>query len=385
MTNHELSKNLQSLSTIDLFATAKSEVQTETNSTLRVIYVLLEIERRRAFAEKNYPSLFEFCVGFLGYKRDAAYRRIAAMRALRDAPEVEEKVKAGSLSLSTLAQAQSHFSRKKRENVPLTKPEKLELFTKLENLSVRQTEELFTVLTPKEIPKETLKYIDDETFEWRLTLPKRVYEKLQKLKTHLGPKKTGVDSIEALEKALDIANREFEKKFEKSERKLERLRNLSRNSKIKIETPENLFRCTPNEFEASERNLEALESSFETLKSKFEKSENKLKNPEKLQAKFRTPRKSKYISVHTKRKVWKRDQGQCAHVDETTGERCPSRYRLEVDHVIARALGGSNETENLRLTCRAHNQLAAIKTFGLQTMNQFILRDQQRVYNLMAG
>jgi hypothetical protein len=348
MTNHELSKQLQSLSTDELFTRAKSEVQDETNSTLRVIYVLLEIERRRAFAEKNYPSLFEFCVGYLGYKRDASYRRIAAMRALRDAPEVEEKVKGGSLCLSTLAQAQSHFSRKKRENKPLSKSEKLDLFTKLENLSVRQTEELFTSFAPMENPKETLRPIDDETYEWTLALPKRVYEKLQKLKAHMGPEKAGVDSIEVLEKALDIANREFEKKSEKF---------------LKFETswePEKSRKSVKSlEFEKSEKSWE------------FKKS-RKSENIEKSKTKFRMPGKSRFISVHTKRIVWMRDQGQCTHFDETTGERCKSKFRLEIDHVKARGLGGSNETENLRLTCRAHNQLAAIKTYGLQTMNQFL-------------
>jgi hypothetical protein len=115
MIDIELENELRILSTKELLTKAKIEVQTETNATLRVIYILREIERRRAFAEKNYPSLFEFCVEFLGYKRDAAYRRIAAMRALRDVPEIEEKIKTGSLCLTTLATAQGHFTRKRRE------------------------------------------------------------------------------------------------------------------------------------------------------------------------------------------------------------------------------------------------------------------------------
>jgi hypothetical protein len=43
--------NLKSLSNSQLFDLAKKEVQEETNATLRVLYVLREIERRRAFAD----------------------------------------------------------------------------------------------------------------------------------------------------------------------------------------------------------------------------------------------------------------------------------------------------------------------------------------------
>jgi hypothetical protein len=46
---------------------------------------------------------------------------------------------------------------------------------------------MILALTPQEIPVERLKVIDDETFELKLPLPKRVYEKLQKLKAHMGP------------------------------------------------------------------------------------------------------------------------------------------------------------------------------------------------------
>ncbi len=64
-------EKLEKLSNSELFNAAKVGVNQETHATLRVLYVLREIQRRRAFAEKQYPSLFEFCVEFLGYKRDA--------------------------------------------------------------------------------------------------------------------------------------------------------------------------------------------------------------------------------------------------------------------------------------------------------------------------
>jgi hypothetical protein len=54
---------------------------------------------------------------------------------------------------------------------------------------------------------------------------------------------------------------------------------------------------------------------------------------------------------------------QCTFVDEAR-ERCPQRGHLELDHVEARALGGTNAASNLRVRCRAHNRLAAEEMFG---------------------
>jgi hypothetical protein len=93
--------------------------------------------------------------------------------------------------------------------------EKLKLIESFENKSTRETDKMMLALTPQEIPVERFKPIDDETFELKLALPKRVFDKLQKLKAHMGPEKASVETLEAFEKALDIANREYEKKFEK--------------------------------------------------------------------------------------------------------------------------------------------------------------------------
>ena len=57
-----------------------------------------------------------------------------------------------------------------------------------------------------------------------------------------------------------------------------------------------------------------------------------------------------------KRAVWERDGGRCTFVSES-GHRCESRTRLEYDHVEPVAQGGQATVKDLRLRCRAHNQL----------------------------
>ena len=74
------------------------------------------------------------------------------------------------------------------------------------------------------------------------------------------------------------------------------------------------------------------------------------------------------IPAEVKRAVRERDGGQCAYVSET-GRRCPARV-VEFDHIEPVARGGISTVENVRLLCRAHNQLAAEKAFGVEFMER---------------
>jgi hypothetical protein len=64
-----------------------------------------------------------------------------------------------------------------------------------------------------------------------------------------------------------------------------------------------------------------------------------------------------------RREVFARDGERCTFVADD-GSRCPSRTLLELDHVIAKALGGSDTPSNLRVRCRAHNRLHAEDVFS---------------------
>ncbi|MDB4884428.1 MAG: hypothetical protein JWL95_3194, partial [Gemmatimonadetes bacterium] len=79
----------------------------------------------------------------------------------------------------------------------------------------------------------------------------------------------------------------------------------------------------------------------------------------------RTPRARSVIPRGVRREVFERDGATCTFVD-AEGHRCPSRAHLELDHILSRALGGSDEASNLRVRCRAHNRLHAEEVFGKQ-------------------
>jgi hypothetical protein len=79
---------------------------------------------------------------------------------------------------------------------------------------------------------------------------------------------------------------------------------------------------------------------------------------------------SQYIPASVRREVWKRDGGRCTFVG--SGDcRCNSRWRLEFDHIVPFALGGTSTVDNIRLRCRGHNLLHAERVFGRDHMDQF--------------
>jgi hypothetical protein len=74
-------------------------------------------------------------------------------------------------------------------------------------------------------------------------------------------------------------------------------------------------------------------------------------------------KRSRHIPAAVVREVYARDQGRCCFVS-AEGRRCNSRVFLEIDHIQPFAAGGAAAVENLRLSCRAHNQWHALRYFG---------------------
>ncbi|HEX9052205.1 MAG TPA: HNH endonuclease signature motif containing protein, partial [Anaeromyxobacter sp.] len=77
-----------------------------------------------------------------------------------------------------------------------------------------------------------------------------------------------------------------------------------------------------------------------------------------------------YVPAHVRRAVWKRDGGRC-QFRLASGEICGSTLRVEIDHVIPRALGGPSTVDNCRLACRVHKDRSARRVFGDACMDRF--------------
>ena len=83
----------------------------------------------------------------------------------------------------------------------------------------------------------------------------------------------------------------------------------------------------------------------------------------------------RHIPAEVKRAVWARD-GRCCRWPLTSGGVCGSTTRLELDHIVPLARGGTSTVSNLRVLCEFHNQLAARQVFGEPWMNLFTSRSR---------
>ena len=107
------------------------------------------------------------------------------------------------------------------------------------------------------------------------------------------------------------------------------------------------------------------------------------------------PMANRYIPAALRREVAQRDGYRCRYVtsdyncpdgskkkgaaitlDAISGpRRCDALHHLEFDHLIPRAFGGQNTLANLRLLCRAHNNLAAKDLMGKEFIESHYGRD----------
>ncbi len=85
------------------------------------------------------------------------------------------------------------------------------------------------------------------------------------------------------------------------------------------------------------------------------------------------PANADRVPAHVRRAVWKRDGGCCRWPLEGGGI-CGSTHKVELDHVVAKGLGGPTTIENTRLLCQVHNQYAARQVYGDEWMNRYTRR-----------
>ena len=135
--------NLKTISGSDLLSRTKSLVSEERRISADVLHHLREIERRRLFAEAGFSSLFAFCVAELKYSEGAAYRRINAMRLLKDCPEIEGAIRGGTLSVSSACEVQRFVTQK-----PCSSEEKKKIVESIKGKSKRDCRRIFEEIAP---------------------------------------------------------------------------------------------------------------------------------------------------------------------------------------------------------------------------------------------
>lgn len=206
-------ENLRHLSDGKLLEATRGLVKQEREILSQILHHFREIERRRLYSHLKYGSLYEYATKELGYSEDQAYRRIQAMRLLRDLPEIEEKINDGSLSLTHLGMAQSLLKREEKLGKrAFSKAEKIELLQSLEKTSKREAEKITISLSSTPPPAiEKVRVVSNEKVEIKFTTDETFLGKVQKLKGLIAHKHPNIELAELFNLLCNLGLEKWDK------------------------------------------------------------------------------------------------------------------------------------------------------------------------------
>lgn len=164
-----------------LLSDCKIAVQTEKQSTARVLEYLAEIDKRRLWIKEGYSSLYDFCIRYLNYSEGETHRRVQACRLTSRVEAVKPLLEQGSLSLTAMSLLSPVLDNENAKDI----------LPKVINQPSRRIEKVLQEHFPETKQKETiLKVTLDEELERlleeakRLTLEKAPAELLRKVLRH---------------------------------------------------------------------------------------------------------------------------------------------------------------------------------------------------------
>lgn len=293
---------IQFLSNFELLGRFGKLVRTERKITHLVLECIAEIDSRRLYLDKAYPSIYEFLVEEFGYSSSAALRRIESARLLRDVPELAEKIENGAINLSQLSKVQQAVRAvQKLEDRKVDISEKKELLSRIEYTTQQQTEVILCqALSLPVLAEDKQRMHRDESVTLTITFSKEqmdLLNQVQDLIAHAVPEKKWSEVMTYL------AQKEIQRRTSVREVK--------------------------------------------TVPDKESSSWGK-----------------SLLSVRSKKIVLNKNRC-CQYKDPITGKICGSTRFLQVDHRQSIWAGGSNDIRNLQTLCAEHNRYKYRKESGI--------------------
>jgi 5-methylcytosine-specific restriction endonuclease McrA len=339
---------VESLSASDLLSATRELVRKSRGVEAELLLHLGEIDERKLYLERPFPSMFAFCVGELGFSEDAAYNRINLARAARGMPIILEALRSGQVHAAGLRVLAPH----------LTPENQRDVLTEAAGKSKRQIEELVARLSPQPpVPTVVRK------------LPERPTASLESPAFTFGTAAQIAPPDSAPAPALALAPQSNQRRAEIKPLAPEIYKfqfTASRACHQKFRQAQDLLRhCVPDGDVAAifEKALDLLIE--QVKKERFATG----RKPRQTPAKAADESTSRHIPEHIKREVFERDRGRCTFTDKG-GQRCPETGALEFDHLDGFARTRVHRADRIRLLCRAHNQHAADKMYGRAFMER---------------
>ncbi|ABS27271.1 HNH endonuclease [Anaeromyxobacter sp. Fw109-5] len=326
-------------------------------------------DRRRAYVEAGYPSLWAYCLEVLHLREGAAGRRIQAMRVLRRFPSLEGALRDGRLCISTVQLLGQVLT---EENLP-------DLVGRAAYRTKAEVDHLVASLQARTAPRAGLRKLPDRA-------PAASAPALPLATVHAGPAEpqeaipappaAAGGSLPPTVSALpDVPRPKTRAETRAVSESGWSLRvTIDASCKEDLETLAALLSHKIPDGDLAAVLREAIRCAIEKHGKRKGAVAPQLQRQRKAD---RDPRPSAEPAAPTstipaivRREVWKRDGGRCAWV-APDGRRCNSRWQLELDHIHPQALGGLSTLENLRVACRSHNLLHAEQTYGREHMDRF--------------
>jgi hypothetical protein len=293
---------LQTLSNELLVERFGKLVRTERKISHLVIACIAEVETRKIYLDRAYPSLFEYLTKEFGYSESAAYRRISAARLLRQVPEIAQKIEEGRINLSQASLlVQTVRAAEKSSAQTVTKDQKLQILEMIEDKSFQHSQQIIhreLGVTAQEPHRSRTHGDGSVTFSLTLTAEQAArWQQVAELTSH------AVESHDPAALLDYLAQKEIARRLE-----------IKRASPIRKSPSQNPRVIAPNVRKVVLRNSQPLHG----------------------------------LSTAT--------ASGCNYRDPVTGRRCGSQHSLQVDHKQAVWAGGNRDLANLQALCGPHNR-----------------------------
>lgn len=358
--------NLGTISDDALFGRVEALARTERFTLVDLLIHLGELDSRDACQKKGYASAFAYLTRRLGYAESAAIRRVRVARAARKYPSVLRLLAEGEISLEGTALIQPLLTAENHES----------LIRKACRRSTREIERLVAELSPERAePRDRIRALPPAP------VPTPPQQTAPPLPPQTPPPMTPHPT------ASPVTRPQPEAAAVEPDALAEPAAMSSAQSAQAEMAPHPALAsaaATPRRrrvffgFTADEEVEDWYKEARNLLCHRFPNGDMeqiighalwRLVEEERAARTLRrkteaAPAEGRRVPKRVEDEVWRRDGGRCAFIGGE-GTRCGETAWLELDHVVPWALGGrSDDPENIRLLCRAHNQSEARRLLG---------------------
>ncbi len=378
------------------------------------LVALADFDRRRGWETLGHSNLFSFVRVELGLSRSGAYWRLSAARLVQRFPEVIAPLRDGQLCMSTTAELAKVLTEENRDLV----------LPRYFGLSAREAQEVTAELAPRqELPARDLVTRVERDRGLQLVEPARPAPgrlpmapppaaaspagepvqtfglmPAQPARTSAPPARDDVEPLTADLRRLHVTvSREFLRELEKArdglshaipnatteqvlQAALRLLLEKQARARGQVKKPRTFLpdaaparTATSTAAPPPHAGHHAEAPGEPVAKPQESPPPLALLPTDPPTTEPRPPRREgprEAIPAAVRRAVWERDAGRCTWPLDGGGC-CGSIHRLELDHLLPWARGGTPTVDGLRLLCHFHNLLAARLAFGEPCMGRY--------------